>query len=75
MVKKRVIERLKNTRKNTRNNFKEILIKRRVFIKNDSDLLDIDGSDESSNIRLFMDLDNHNDKFIKEEEVEVDLEA
>ena len=46
-----------------------------LFIKNDSDSSDIDGSDESSDIRLFMALDNQNEKFIEEEEVEVDLEA
>ena len=50
--------------------------KKSLFIKNDSDSSDIDGSDESSNIRLFMDLDNQNDKFIEEEEEdEVDLEV
>ena len=48
--------------------------KKSLFIKNDSDSLDIDGSDESSDIRLIMGLDNYNDKFIEEEKVEVDLE-
>ena len=54
-----------------RNSYK----KKSLFIKNDSDSSNIDGSDESSNIRLFMALDNQNDKFIEEEEAEVDLEA
>ena len=45
--------------------------KKSLFIKNYSDLSDIDGSDESSDIRLFMALNNHNDKFIEVEEVEL----
>ena len=36
-----------------------------LFIKNDSDSSYIDGSDESSDIRLFMALDNQNEKFKK----------
>ena len=63
MVKKKVIERLMVTRKKYKKPFQRNSYKKKsIFIKNDSDSLDIDGSDEISDIRLFMDLDNHNDK-------------
>ena len=76
MVKKKAIERVKNTRKNIRNIFKETYIKKQsLFIKDDSDSSEIDESDVSSDIRLFMAVENQNDEFIEEEEGEVDLEA
>jgi hypothetical protein len=49
--------------------------KKSLFIKNNSESLDIDESDESSDIRLFMAMENQNDELIEEEEGEVDLEA
>jgi hypothetical protein len=49
--------------------------KKSLFIKNNSESSDIDESDESTDIRLFMAMENKNDELIEEEEGEVDLEA
>jgi hypothetical protein len=54
-----------------RNSYK----KKSLFIKNNSKSSDIDESDESSDIRIFMSIENQNDELIEEEEGEVDLEA
>jgi hypothetical protein len=54
-----------------RNSYK----KKSLFIKNNSESSGIDESDEILDIRLFMDMENQNDKLIEEEEGEVDLEA
>jgi hypothetical protein len=53
-----------------RNSYK----KKSLFIKNNSESSDIDESDEISDIRLFMDMENQNDELIEEEEGEIDLE-
>jgi hypothetical protein len=49
--------------------------KKSLFIKNNSESSDIDESDESTYIRLFIAMENKNDELIEEEEGEVDLEA
>ena len=54
-----------------RNSYK----KQSLFIKDDSDSSYSDESDISSDIRLFMAVENQNDEFIEEEEGEVDLEV
>jgi hypothetical protein len=41
--------------------------KKSLFIRNNSESSDIDESDESSDIRLFMAMENHNDELVEEE--------
>jgi hypothetical protein len=54
-----------------RNSYK----KKSIFIKNNSESSNIDESDEISDIRLFMAMENQNDELIEEEEGEFDLEV
>ena len=55
MVKKKVIERVKNTRKKYKNSFQRNSYKKKsLFIKDDSDSSETDESDVSSDIRIFM---------------------
>ena len=67
MKNKKVMEKQKNIRRSIENLFKEIIIKKKsLFIKDDSDSSDTYESDEDSDIKIFMAVENQNNEFIEE---------